>query len=160
MTEHTPAAAAAIPLHSNPSWLFLEALPDLARIDDELAAALQSAMTQGHDHDRGFAEAAWMLSKALGFLVTVARSDDPAAFDAALVEVDTDALAVAGRVRAACSRRGAARAPRRHRRGLALGRAGPGRVRGRGRHRPRCCPTARPARPGMRSRRRFAATAG
>ncbi len=56
-------------------------------------------MTQGRDQDRGFAEAAWMLAKALRFLLRAAQSDDPAAFDAALAEVDTDALAVAGRVR-------------------------------------------------------------
>ena len=40
-----------------------------------------------------------MLAKALGFLLEAAQSDDPGAFDAALAETDTDALATAGHVR-------------------------------------------------------------
>ena len=87
------------PPHSNPSWQFLAALPDLARIDEELALALQPAMTQGRDQDRGFARAAWMLSKALRFLLEAAQSGDPSGFDAALAEVDTSALAAAWHAR-------------------------------------------------------------
>src|SRR5260370_34754756 len=99
MPNPPPPPRAAPPPHATPSCQFLEALPALARVEDELAAALRPAMTQGRDQDRGFAEAAWMLAKALRFLLRAAQSDDPAAFDAALAEVDTDALAVAGRVR-------------------------------------------------------------
>ena len=88
-----------VPPHSNPSWQFLEALPGLTKIDDELHLALQPAMTQGRDEDRGFAQAAWMLAKALHFLLEAAQSDDPSGFDAALAEADTDALAAAGHVR-------------------------------------------------------------
>jgi len=56
-------------------------------------------MTKGREEDRGFAQAAWMLAKALRFLLDAAQSDDPGAFDAALAEVDTDTLAAAGHVR-------------------------------------------------------------
>jgi hypothetical protein len=56
-------------------------------------------MTEGRDQDRGFAEAAWMLAKALRFLLNAAQSDEPDAFDAALAEADTDALAAAGHLR-------------------------------------------------------------
>jgi hypothetical protein len=89
----------AAPPHSTPSWQFLEALPGLTRIADELQLVLQPAMTPGRDEDRGFARSAWMLTKALRFLLEAAQSDDPSAFGDALAEAVTDALAAAGHVR-------------------------------------------------------------
>jgi hypothetical protein len=99
MTDHSGPGRPGIPPHSNPSWQFLHALPSLARITEELNAALLPAMTTGRDEDREFARAAWMLAKALRFLLDAAQADDPGAFDAALAEADTDALAVAGYLR-------------------------------------------------------------
>jgi hypothetical protein len=86
--------------HSNPSWQFLQALPCLARITGHLNAALLPAMTTGRDEDREFARAAWMLAKALRFVLDAAQADDPGAFDAPLAEADSSALAAAGDLRA------------------------------------------------------------
>jgi hypothetical protein len=95
----TQPVRAAGPPRSHPSWRFCEALPELTRISAGLDAALLPAMTTGREDGRGFAETAWMLAKALRFLLDAAQSDDPAAFDAALAEVDADALAAAGHAR-------------------------------------------------------------
>jgi hypothetical protein len=98
-TERHQAVTAPAPDVSRPSRQFLDALPDLTRIESELGKALLPAMTQGSDDSRGFANTAWMLAKALRFLLEAAAPDDPADLDAALAEVDASTMIAAGHAR-------------------------------------------------------------
>jgi hypothetical protein len=107
--EGNPPMTDATPPSYRPSRELLDAVPGLARIADELNIVLRPAMLAGHPDSRGMAEAGWMLAKALRFLAVAARvADDRDSMDQALSEVDTDALAVAGRIR---SVRGIAASP-------------------------------------------------
>ncbi len=103
MTDHPVAAdRPAIPLAARPAAQFLRATPELNRIEAALAEALRPAMTQEPSDERGFADVAWTLAKALRFLLqaaSAASDRDPGALDEALAEVDTDLLAAAGYAR-------------------------------------------------------------
>jgi hypothetical protein len=100
MTDHAGSAdRPAIP----DAGLFWRAVPELARIEAALGEALLPAMTQGPAEERGYADVAWMLAKALRFLLQAARAaqdGDAGALDEALAEVDADLLAAAGYARA------------------------------------------------------------
>jgi len=103
MTDHAASAdRPAIPAAARPAELFAQAIPELARIEAALAEALRPAMTQDPSGERGFADVAWMLAKALRFLLqaaSAAQGGDAGALDEALAEVDADLRAAAGYAR-------------------------------------------------------------
>jgi len=96
-----PSARPAKPAAALSARVFLQAVPELGRIEAALGEALRPAMTQASSEDHGFADAAWMLAKALRFLLQAATAPDGggAALDEALAEVDADLQAAAGYTR-------------------------------------------------------------
>ncbi len=71
----------------------------------ELAEGLRPAMTQDTTGECGFADVAWMLAKALRFLLQgaiAAQDGDAGGRDQALAETDADLLAAAGYAMVSC----------------------------------------------------------
>ena len=76
---------------------FFAAVPDLARIADDLDITLRPAILK--DHSDNLAKAGWMIAKALRFLVAAGRAETGPDMDEALAEADVGLLAASGHVR-------------------------------------------------------------